>query len=178
MSDSFCRYKRFKAPMYCTNATMLGHGTWEVLEGDFILYKEYLADDSYNVRFARVLGLATHDGCGKKYMSEPCEGSKGRKSKPKPEPRLLVMALSDSMTFAYERHVKLGDVVKILSAAKRPELFSMLRWFLFGKPPEPELAVRFMNYGSCSDGYISKYLSSPEGEIRADWHEVAMGRAK
>ena len=110
----------------------------------------------------RVLCLVRRDGCGNTL----------RTSKGKPEPQLLVLQLGDSMSFASERYVHPTWVTEVV----QPN--DLLRWLLLGKVPSPELAVAFIKYGAMSSNYITKYLTSPEGEIRTDWRDVDNARYK
>ena len=41
--------------------------------------------------------------------------------------------------------------------------------------PGPEDAVALSEHGSMSDGYVAKYLTSPEGAVRKDWLEIFKG---
>ena len=152
------KYKRFKKPRYCPNASWCGSSTRLVSEGDLISYREYSDREGnhYHTRLARVLGLATHDGCMNKYD----------------KPRLLVLATDDMLSFGMERHVRLEDVAEI----SKPGDFT--RWFLYGKMQDPETTIRASEYGALSNGYVEKYLDGPEGQLRKDWHEIAMDRAK
>lgn len=150
------KYRRFRKPRYCPNASSLGYSRPYVSEGDFISYREAYLDGSDRTRLARVLGLVTHDGCGNAY----------------PQPRLFVMATDDMLSHGMERHVALEDVADV----RTPGAFT--RWFLFGKMPAPELALRFMEYGAASNSYAGEYLTEPEGELDPEWHEIAMRRKR
>jgi len=158
------KFKRFKKPRYCPEATSLGFRAHSVKEGDLILYREEHEDGSYTSRLARVLGLATHGGDGSVYI----------------KPRLAVLAASDMLSHGYERHVALEDVSEVMDTTGgglfhgRERDFA--RWFLFGTMPAPELAYAVSEYGALSDGYLGKYLTSPEGELRKDWRDVAARR--
>lgn len=165
MTIRLCRYARFKKPRYCGEARHGGFRHWDVVEGDLILYKEHYEGGTCGHRLARVLGLATHDGCGKEYT---VVGTKGRV---KLAPRLMVLAASDMLDFGYERHIEFADVEEVMwRGADRERGFA--RWFLFGTMPPPELAAAVCDYGAMSDSYLAKYLTAPEGELREDWREV------
>ena len=165
MSDRLCKYARFKRSRYCGEARHGGYRHWDVVEGDLILYKEHYEGGTYGHRLARVLGLATHDGCGKEYTETNAKG------KVKKAPRLMVLAASDMLDFGYERHIELSNVEEVMwRGADRDRAFA--RWFLFGLMPSPELAAAVCDYGAMSDGYLAKYLTAPEGELRKDWREV------
>jgi hypothetical protein len=147
-------YKRFKKALYCPNAYSCGSAKYEVREGDLILYREDLTSGE-NRRLARVLGLATHAGDGSKY----------------PKPRLVVLAADDMLSHGYERHVALEDVVEI----RDPGDFA--RWFLYGRMPAPDMAVKVQDYGAMNNNYLKQFLTEPEGEIRKDWFNVATRKA-
>jgi hypothetical protein len=118
-----------------------------VSEGDLIKYRE--GPDGDARRLARVLGLATHDGCGKKYD----------------KPRLAVLATDDFLTHGFERHVELDAVVGI----RKPGPFAT--WFLFGQMPDIDTAYSASEYGVLTNSYIAPYLLG--SELRKDWREVA-----
>jgi predicted RNA-binding Zn-ribbon protein involved in translation (DUF1610 family) len=172
---TLCRYRRFKKPRYCTNARSTGFRTWNVLPQDLILYKEWFDDKSYHTRLARVLGLATHDGCGKEYMSDDVSPDADETPKKlKPSPRLAVLAASDMLDHGYERHVRFSDVMEVLRYNRSDYPWDFGRWFLLGKmPPSPELAYAAADYGIFSNGFITRYLSSPEGELLPNWREIS-----
>jgi len=148
------KYKRFRKPRYCAEATHLGFRKHSVSEGDLIAYREEYADGSHGIRLARVLGLATHGGDGTQY----------------PKPRLAVLAANDMLTHGWERHVALEDVAEVLDPSEGRDF---ARFFLFGDMPSPELAYGLVEYGGMSDGYLGEYLTEPEGELRKDWRDVA-----
>ena len=167
------RYKKLKKPVFCPNATTLGFSKYVVLdddpadqvtEGDLIVYKEHLADGSYNSRLARVIGLATHDGCGVEYTKP------SKRGKAKPTPRLLVIAANDMLDYAYERHVDVDDVIEVRS----PPDPTFTRWFLSGKLPSIDSILALGKYGGLCDRYFSKYVDG-NGDLRDDWREKAKG---
>lgn len=148
------QFKRFKKARYCPNASAIGYSKHSVNEGDLI---SFCADGDHQ-RLGRVLGLATHGGDGKKYK----------------KPRLAVLAASDMLSFGMERHVDLDDVLEIFDPSR---IRDFARFFLFGDMSSPEETYKATAYGAMSDSYIGKYLTYPEGQLRKDWHDVAMKKA-
>jgi hypothetical protein len=128
----------------------MGKDKHSAKEGDLILCDIGPAEGPQKLRFARVLGLATHDGCGKKYR----------------KPRLAVLLADDFFNHAFEAHIDREWVLRIR------DLGDFSRWFFFGKMPPIETAYAAGRYGILSDDYIAKYLINGH-ELRADWREVA-----
>lgn len=97
------------------NATTLGYAQYLAHPGDFIAYKETYQDGSYSLRNARVIGRieATDD------QGPACKGF------------LLVCALSDSMTFGYERWIDPADVTECQPGDRASHF---LAWFAGASP--------------------------------------------
>jgi len=148
------KYRKMKKALFCPNASRIGRSRYEVKAGDLILFKQEYQDGSTGQVLARVLGLATHAGNGEKY----------------PKPRLAVLAAGDALNHGFERHVPVEDVAQVFDPG------DFTRWFLFGNMPETELAYSLVEYGGMSNNYLAKFLTSPEGDLRKDWRDVAFKR--
>ena len=145
MARTFAKYAHFRKPRVCPRASELASSLKYVSEGDMILYEV-----GGRRSLARVLGLATHDGDGKKY----------------PKAHLAVITADETLAFGYERHVDLNEVVGV----RQPGAFT--RWFLFGKvPKDPETAYGLVEFGAMSNSYLDEFLSGDE--LRPDWYDVA-----
>jgi len=145
-------YKRLSGRLYCTSATHLGYSRYDVGQGDLILFRE-----GDGQRLGRVLGLATHDGCGQEYRGPARRGKGTRRA-----PRLLVLAANDTLSHGFERHVALEDVLEVPRA---PGDFA--RFFLFGIMPDHATAIAMSEYGAMSDSYLGRYLDG--GHVAPDW---------
>lgn len=153
---SKARYRGFrKLPFY---AGSLHWQYGDLTPGCHIMFAETYADGSATSHMGRVLGIATHNGAGELYKPS-------RKN-----PTLAVLVPNAELSFAYIRHVPKLRVTALI----KPGAFA--RWFLFGMVPGPELVNDVCDYGAMSNDHLAEYLTAPEGELRADWHEVAMRR--
>lgn len=138
------KYTIFKKPRYCRNAAHYGGSKYAVSVGDLILYRERYEDGTEGRRLARVLGL----------VNELPDG------KPAGKNLLLVLAASDMLNHAYERFVKLEDVLEI----RTPGQSVFTQWFLSGPMPHPEIAIAAVRYGCVNDSYIDDHLE--DGELK------------
>lgn len=136
-------YTIFKTPRFCPQAHQLGSDKCQVSVGDLILYREDYVGGRDGQRLARVLGLANRcpDGSEHKDM-------------------LVVLAVDDMMSHAYERFVKIDDVLRV----RAPSDSVFAQWFLSGPMPRPELAIEAVKYGAMNSRAIDKYLQ--DGELR------------
>lgn len=144
------QFKSFKKARYCPNASAVGYSKHSVSIGDLISFREEITDTEELRVLGRVLGLATHNGRGEKYE----------------KPHLVVLAASSMLSYGFERHVELEDVMEILDPSR---IRDFARFFLFGTMPSPEVANEMAKYGAMSDSYIGAFLTYPEGQIRKDW---------
>ena len=159
MSNGNNNHVMFKKPRYCPNASSIGFSRPYVAIGSIVTFRTATEQEGvYHYQLGKVLCGVRRDGCGKAYEGEE---------------RLLVLAANDCLRFGYERHVRLSDIVDVPPA---PGAFA--RWFLFGDTPDPDVALKVIKYGAMCDSYLDPYLDGAEGQIRADWHEVAMKRAE
>lgn len=148
------KFTIFKTPRYCPNARDIGHDKHSVEVGDLIVYQHGYGEEerpAAHRQFARVLGLAAGplpDG------SDP-----GRDT-------LVVLAADEMLTHAYERYVKLSDVVRV----RAPSKSAFAQWFLQGPPPHPEVAIAAVRYGCVNDSYIDKHLQ--DGELRKSFRDA------
>lgn len=145
------RFTVFKSPRYCPNAAHYGHAKYQVSVGDLVLYRERYEGGTEGRRLARVLGLVNQLPDGK-----PAEKN-----------LLLVLAASDMLNHAYERYVKIEDVLEVRSPSK--SVFA--QWFLSGPVPEPEVAIAAVKYGCVNDNYIDGHLE--DGELKASFRAAA-----
>ena len=159
-SPVFRYHAPIRKPVYCPNANTLGFGKYAASRGDLIVYRENHADGSYTLRMARVLALATHDGCGVRYTKT------GPRGGVKPAPRLLVLAANDTMTHAWERIVDPEDVTEI--RAPNVENRTFAAWFVAGALPATESVLHASRYGALSAHYFTKYTDT-NGDLREDW---------
>lgn len=142
-------YTIFKRPRFCPQVRALGSDKSQVSVGDLILYKERYMDDTTGRRLARVLGLVNRcpDGSRHKDM-------------------LVVLAVDDMLDFAYERFVKLDDVIRVRAPSK--SVFA--QWFLAGPVSRPEVVITAVKYGCVNDRYIDKHLQ--DGELKDSFRDV------
>jgi hypothetical protein len=142
-------YTIFKAPRFCPQAQAVGSDKCSVSVGDLILYEERYEDGTSGSRLGRVLGLANRcpDGSEHKDM-------------------LVVLAADDMLSFAYERFIKLGDVLRV----RAPSQSAFTRWLLSGPVPRPEVAIAAVRYGCVNERYIDEHLQ--DGELKASFRDV------
>ena len=143
------KYKKFKKPIYCLNASTTGYDRYEVVIGDFIGW-QYKDED--HLFYGRVLGEATHNGRGDPYPKRPRV--------------LAVLTLGDRLNHGYIHHVP----VDLVEFCHDPGVFT--RWALFGEMLSPELTERLADYGSLSNGHIDKLLDETGLKIvRFPWNK-------
>jgi len=141
------RYTIFKKPRFCPNATHYGGSKYAASVGDLILYRERYEGGTEGSRLARVLGLANE---------LPDRSDPGKDT-------LVVLAASDMMNYAYERFVKLEDVLEI----REPSQSAFARWFLSGPMPHPDVAIAAVKYGCVNNSYLDDHLE--DGELKASF---------
>lgn len=154
---NYIKFKSFKRLHFYAGSL---HGRYGIITpGAHILFEQRYNDNSTEEVPGRVLGIVTRlpDGTQVKNVRR--------------NPMLAVLVPSRDLHFGYLRCIPKDDVRAIFN----PGAFA--RWFLFGAPCTPELAQGVSEYGAMCDSYLAKYLTAPEGKIREDWHEVAMGRS-
>lgn len=136
------RFTVFKKPRYCPNAAHYGSTKYQVEVGDLVWYRERHEGGGEGRRIARVLGL----------VNELPDG------KPAGKNLLLVLAASDMLNHAYERYVKIEDVLEV----RAPSKSAFAQWFLAGPVPEPEVAIAAVKYGCMNNNYIDDHLEDGE----------------
>jgi hypothetical protein len=124
--------------VYLPNATHLGFSKYEAKRGDLIVYREHHADDSYQLRIARVIGTVD---------APALEHSSAVKN------HLFVLALSNSGDTVYERWVDPANVVECITS---PVKFAA--WFFSDAPMQysPADVIRLSEYGTLCEHYIDK----------------------
>lgn len=135
------KFKAIRKPIYAPNATTIGYGKYDVKDGDLILFRQDYGGGETRSYLGRVLGLATHDGVGKKYDKKV----------------LLVLAANDTMTRGHERHVDIEDVLEIRRPGEN-ELGVFAKWFLTGEMASPAETLRAVEFGAMGDNYLGRYL--------------------
>lgn len=142
-------YTIFKAPRFCPQVHALGSDKSQVSVGDLILYEERYEGGATGRRLARVLGLANRcpDGSEHKDM-------------------LVVLAVDDMLDFAYERFVKLDDVLRV----RAPSDSVFAQWFLSGPISRPEVVIAAVKYGCVNNRYIDEHLQ--DGELKDSFRDV------
>lgn len=138
------QYKSFKSKKISGQVSPPGGGYWTVHPGDMIAYTEHYEGGTSCSRLARVLGLATHDGTGKAYSGKKVV--------------FAVLAVNDTITFGYERHVKEDYVTEV-----SPAWDDFKEWFFGHQNMDPETTFWFERYGALNKR-ISDYVDA-EGEL-------------
>lgn len=147
------RFSKFTKPIYCPNARAFAFSRHSVIVGDLIRC-DY---EQSGFTYAKVLGGAKRNGIGEDLN---------------PREWLAVLALSDNLSAGYLRIIPIGEVKEIFDVG------SFVRWFLFGECPDPEEVERANDYGSLSDHYIRRYLTSAEGKLMFDEVREAEKKAR
>lgn len=109
-----------------------------VQPGSLIIHRDASGEDR---NFARVLDRPLFDGAG-----APLEGI-----------WLRVMQLSNDLTNAYQRYVKIESVEDSMSPPT-----DMARFFFMPQLPDAETVIRWMNYGSVNQSFIGEKLKELE----------------
>jgi hypothetical protein len=151
------KYKKFKTPIYCPNASDLGYCRYKVVIGDFISWR-YPSENGpeFGPYYGRVLGEATHNGLGQPY--------------PKKSRVLAVLMLGEQLNHGYVEHVNI-EYVRFI---RTPGAF--LKWALFGDMLDIETTDRLAQYGALSDGHIDKLLDESGTKIvRMPWDKTTRG---
>ena len=109
--------KRKNVKIFLPNCSTLGFGKYYASPGDLINYKEEYVGGTHGYRLARVIGrIKGTDNCGSQ-----CKG------------HILVSALEDELTYAYERWIDPKDVFRCVDSKKSAEFIS---WFLSATPEQ------------------------------------------
>lgn len=161
-NDDFSLFEPISKPIYCGRSAV----DCTIQTGSIILYRECVCvdargNDAYSSRVGRVLGRWTRYPNG-----ETPEGVE-----------LAVLALSDDLTHAYMRSVKVEDIVRVRS---QEGFGATLLFVLFGEAPDPDEARRVCSYGAMSDNYITEYLRGDQlvfNEVRKREQEERIKRS-
>lgn len=157
MNDhNFTQYRSFKRLGFYAGSLHWQYG--DLHPGSHVLYAETHADGSESQRMGRILGIVTRLPDGKTVKPS------------RKDPLLAILVPSADMRYGYMRFVQKSAIRSHFT----PGAFA--RWFLYGETPPAQLAHDVQTYGAMSNDYLGKYLTAPEGALRTDWHEVAMGR--
>ena len=154
------KINKFKKARYCPNASAVGSNTPWVVMGSIVRY--YTCVGFGMQSYGRVLGLTKTDGCGKLF----------RNAAGKLAPHLVVLQLSDDLSFGYYRFVGLDAVTCVVDRG------AFIHWFLSEgfTQSKVEDILGLEELGALSNEYISKYTLR-DGKVREDWqHVFASGR--
>jgi len=99
----------------CSNATTIGYGKWRAQTGDLLLYRE----SENSLRLARVIGRVKY--------APALDGDKGPACN-----RIMVLALGNIPSHAFERWIDPKDVLEVISLATEhgDRIRQLLQWFL------------------------------------------------
>lgn len=100
----------------------------------------------------RVLGLAKHDGMGKRY--------------PKKDEHLVVLQLSENGKDCYERHIPIADVDFVHDA---PKTATFIAWFMTGSVKDLKTIQGLLDYGALNSRFLDKFMK--DGQLNPDWRD-------
>ena len=104
---------------YCPNTyPTMGYDKYKAQFGDCILYKEHLENGEYNVRLARVAGRVD-------YAPAICDDTSPIYD------NVLVMAMSDTLTFVMERWIAPEDIIRVWDPNHKDRNIEQLIQFFF-----------------------------------------------
>lgn len=132
-------------PIYLRNATRLGYSKISAEKGDLVFWQCDEANRSY---VGRVIGAATHDGCGNEYRA-PSTGRRTKKA-----PRLHVLMLGENMHHAYPVHVDPDDV-RECRAPMSDKALAFISWFFGGALPDAKAIEASSHAGALSTNYFA-----------------------